>query len=66
MTTVTKTDLIERAYYDLDHLPLRQAMLRAMLREPHHTIEGLRIIRRELAENDSRIADARHLLGRVA
>jgi hypothetical protein len=44
--------------YDLETLPMRQKMLKAMYREDHQTVEALNIIRREYAANQLRIAAA--------
>lgn len=53
---------IAQAKYDLEILPARQALLRAMYREPHRTVEELAVIEREYNANGHRIKAARRTL----
>jgi hypothetical protein len=52
----------EQAAYDMKHLPMRQATLKAMHREPWQTWEGKQIIEREHFANRRRIAAAADFL----
>jgi len=52
---------VEQAKYHLQTLPMRQRMLLAMLRETHHTIDGIRAIKNELAANFRTIERAKQV-----
>jgi hypothetical protein len=53
------TMTLEQAQYHLNTLFLRQSMLRAMIREDRQTVDGLKAIRKEYAENEATLEKAR-------
>lgn len=52
----------EQAKYDLKWLPERQMMLKAMIREPWQSVEGVQILRTEFKRNAQRIEAANEFL----